>query len=106
MIQQQGVFLFPLGLNKGFEFELCRTLGIENGKLPEKADKSFDEIKELLRSNKPMLMRIGVPKSFQSKILCDLKRMNITAATLFPGLDGFVKSLNYFASGYRAIDNQ
>lgn len=106
MIKQQGLFLLPLGLAREFEYHLCKTLLIEGDKLPTKANKNLDEIKELLPQWKPKLIRIEIPKRFQNKILCDLKRMNITAATLFPGLDGFARSLNYFASGYRAIDNQ
>ena len=106
IIIQQGLFLFPLGLDEGLEYHLCDTLGITGGKLPEKAEKNIEGIQDLLSINKPKLIRIEIPKSEHNKILCDLKRMNITAATLFPGLDGFARSLNYYASGYRAMDNR
>lgn len=37
-----------------------------------------------------------IPSTLKGEILYDLKKMNITEATLFPGLDGFVRSLKYY----------
>lgn len=39
------------------------------------------------------IMKITIPASEKKKAIRDLIKMNITRATLFPGLDGFAKSL-------------
>lgn len=36
-----------------------------------------------------------VPGAWRGEILTDLRKMNITRATLFPGIDGFARSLYY-----------
>jgi hypothetical protein len=69
---QQGLFLFPSGTELSFESVL--------------ADYSRDDSPEHIR-------KIVLPKSEGLPCLVDLLRMNINAASLFPGLDGFARSL-------------
>jgi len=69
---QQALFLFPSGKQISFEEILC-TYTEYNSK---------DYIKKLV-----------LPKNQGLDCLVDLLRMNINAATLFPGLDGFARSL-------------
>jgi hypothetical protein len=69
---QQALFLFPSGKRISFEKLLGSYREYESHKY----------IKKLI-----------MPKSQGLDCLTDLLRMNINAATLFPGLDGFARSL-------------
>ena len=69
---QQGLFLFPSGAELSFESVL--------------ADYENDDSRQHVR-------KIILPKSEGLNCLVDLLRMNINAASLFPGLDGFARSL-------------
>jgi len=104
---QQGLFLFPCGHAVGFEHHLCDSLGLEVHEFPDGGkgvSRNLGEILEMLRQKKPAIIKIRVPSDLRLKILHDLRRMNVTAASLFPGLDGYARSLNFLASGYRLID--
>ncbi len=79
---QQGTFLFPINLYKPFEENICTSLvGVKNFEDFEKPD-----------TNKYALIKIIIPKQLHTKIAYWLSTMNITAATLFPGLEGFARS--------------
>ena len=67
---QQGLFLCPGGANESFEEQL------------ENHDDSYNNVKKII-----------LPNKFRKEIIEDLRLMNITAASLFPGLDGFAKSV-------------
>ena len=41
------------------------------------------------------IRKIVIPAGLRSQVLFDLEKMNITRATLFPGIDGFAQSLRY-----------
>jgi len=69
---QQGLFLFPSGNVLSFESAL--------------ADYARDGAREHVR-------KVTLPKSEGLDCMIDLQRMNINAASLFPGLDGFARSL-------------
>jgi len=69
---QQGLFLFPSGNELSFESAM--------------ADYEQDDSRRHVR-------KITLPKSEGLTCLIDLLRMNISAASLFPGLDGFARSL-------------
>lgn len=69
---QQGLFVFPSGNELSFESAL--------------ADYARDGSRRHIR-------KITLPKSEGYNCLVDLLRMNINAASLFPGLDGFARSL-------------
>lgn len=69
---QQGIFLIASGRKLSFEKILTEY----------EEYKSFQHIKKLT-----------IPKSEGVLCLTELNRMNINAATLFPGLDGFARSL-------------
>jgi len=103
MILQQGWFLCPLGKDISFEKNLCNTLGLHSEKLPEKTilyDK--DELRERIKKNTHpvILIKFIIPRSFRMDAIADLRSMNITAATLFPGLDGFARSLRHYTQIY------
>jgi hypothetical protein len=93
---QQGLFLFPGNIEKPFEHNLCsvfefdfKDLSTENAlnlKFSEIGKPDFSDIS---------IVKIVIPSSLHSKALTELYKMNVTAATLFPGLDGFARSLSF-----------
>jgi hypothetical protein len=89
MAAQQGSFLVPGDLTVSFEENLQATLGD-----PEPIDWS----KATTRPHREtMLMKIEFPWTMQRAVQLELNRMNISAATLYPGLDGFARSLTISA---------
>jgi hypothetical protein len=70
---QQGLFLCPGDVRRTFMENLHET---DKADLPQKC------------------LKFKLGTKFRAEVLADLRRMNISAATLFPGLDGFAKSLN------------
>lgn len=73
---QQGVFLTQGNINQNFESNLNFNHKIS---------------KEL---NQSPMYKIKIPLNWEKEILKDLNRMNINYYSLFPGLNGFFKSLN------------
>lgn len=97
LITQQGLFLAPLNLKHSFMENLARGLSLTEDVTSPERYRSAEELK----SAGPHLsvLKIVIPASEHRLLLFHLKRMNMTEATLFPGMDGFARSLNYFASG-------
>ncbi len=86
---QQGLFLFPSGKTINFE-NILENYGV------------FDSSK--------FIKKIIIPYSEGLNCLVDLNRMNINAATLFPGLDGFARSLKnipdiMYGNVYKDMEN-
>jgi hypothetical protein len=75
MAIQQGVFLCPFSLKYPFEWNLKFALDVLSF-LPE-----------------PLLEEYEVTHTARAELLRSLDRMNINRASLFPGLDGFSRSL-------------
>lgn len=75
MMAQQGVHLCRIGLQVNFTTTLMCMLDHPHPVL------------------KPVVRRVRILKAHRPQFLENLKRMNITAASLFPGLDGFARSL-------------
>ena len=71
---QQGLFLCPCNLHLGFEQCMSKVLQSAN------------------RGSR-MLHKLVIKPEVRTDILQQLHRMNISYATLFPGLDGFARSL-------------
>jgi hypothetical protein len=96
---QQGLFLFPGNVGATFEENLA-------GIFDSKADifqntPAFtyepENQAELMEAMLPhvVVLKIIVPQYLREEILRDLWRMNVSRATLFPGIDGYTRSLNY-----------
>ncbi len=77
MMAQQGVHLCRIGMQVNFTTTLMCMLVY-----PKPV-------------RKPVVRRIRIMKTRRPQFLENLQRMNITAATLFPGLDGFARSLGF-----------
>jgi hypothetical protein len=73
MTVQQGLFLCSSSLSLPFEQSLAWLLGRKEGK--------------------NILVRFEIMPQVRAPLLTELDRMNVTEATLFPGLDGFARSL-------------
>jgi FRG domain-containing protein len=81
---QKGVFLYPCDIGESFESNLRAMQGHHNPKNVRKLVFAHDDRK---------------------KALTKLHRMNITRATLFPGLDGFAQSLNVYHPLWDILDS-
>ena len=75
LLAQQSIFLLPTDISASFE----TNLSIYNEPI-----------------NKPV-KKILIPVSERITALSDLSLMNISNRTLFPGLDGFARSLKVFS---------
>jgi len=81
---QKGVFLYPCDIGESFEDNLRAMQGHNDHKNVRKLVFAHDDRK---------------------KALAKLHRMNITRATLFPGLDGFAQSLNVYHPLWDILDS-
>lgn len=99
---QQGLFLFPGNIEKPFEYNLCSVFEFDFKDLSTSnaLEIEFSETAKLDFSESSII-KIVIPSSLHSKALTELYKMNITAATLFPGLDGFARSLSFH---FRQLD--
>ena len=78
MTVQQGLFLCSSSLSLSFEQSLAWLLGRDEGEAK--------------------LIRFKIMPQVRAPLLTELDRMNVTEATLFPGLDGFARSLGTSAA--------
>jgi len=72
---QQGVFLMPTTLKNSFMDNL-----------------SFNQTSQ----DYPIVKKVIIPYDLRYEFLAQLKMMNITSESLFPGIDGFAKSLIHY----------
>jgi len=92
---QQGSFLFPCNRESSFEKNLCATFGLGFESLETCNARRIEVAKsEEVDFSTVSILKIIIPKTVHPKALYDLRDMNVTPATLFPGLDGFARSLN------------
>jgi hypothetical protein len=102
MSLQQGHFLLPTAMSVPFDQLLAATLGLGDASA---SSGSFTPLNsESLRANVPRdarIIRIVLPRNIHREGLEDLNSMNINAESLFPGLDGFARSLRI---GFRVGD--
>lgn len=93
---QQGVFLMSTNLHKSFEDVFNSVMGINENKLNT-------EIVNLLNASYNRFAKSGIknlvqfkvviPRKFKWELTQLLHQMNISAETLYPGLEGMAKSL-------------
>jgi hypothetical protein len=87
---QQGLFILPLSLVPSAYDALLQTLNISQDFTPTACELISELPPELRRSN---LVKIVFPGELRKVALQELHLMNISAATLYPGLEGFAQSL-------------
>lgn len=88
---QQGLFAIPFEVQQSFEYNLSLTLHPSLKHFPKTKKLYLADISEL--NNTCALFKINFSRDLHFEIKRDLAKMNINAATLFPGLDGFARSL-------------
>jgi len=95
---QQGFFLFPSDTSIPFEANLAKTYGVDPSTFAKPATDLWCDVKNKFYSEteRPTIMKINIPRTCHYQGMSDLEQMNITAATLFPGLDGFSRSLYFY----------
>lgn len=95
---QQGLFLFPCDLETTFEENLCATFEAPFSSL---TTNSAEQIQASALDgdivSQTAMMKIILPQSLHNDGMLDLYRMNLNAESLFPGLDGFARSLRIHA---------
>jgi len=101
MAVQQGIFLFTCDLRRSFEENLLTIFGIPVDILNSTAPMSIKDIPTFL-SNAD-IVKIQLPRQLHPEGLLDLEQMNVSAASLFPGLDGFTRSLSGILRRYDAV---
>ena len=95
---QQGLFLMPCTLRVSTEDLLTQKLGTPFA--PQNIfDVDFDELEKY--SCTAVLLKINVHKTILRDVLVALRKMNVSANHLFPGVSGICRSLSLLASGYR-----
>jgi hypothetical protein len=99
---QQGLFLAQMDLNRSFVENLSPTFsdGIESMSLVPVPIEWQDLVKSYDFEGTNSELRIGLvkmvlPHEIHGEIREDLATANISAATLFPGLDGLARSLKF-----------
>jgi len=97
LVAQQGLFLCPLQINSTFMENITKALHLTGKKEPVPQLSCLEDLKSISKQN--AIIKFVICKDLQRSILCYLKTKNITEATLFPGLDGFARSLNYYTTG-------
>lgn len=96
---QQGLFVAPLDIRKSFEGNLLSladygesTVSLDS--LLTANTKQYDpKTGEVSIDLDAVVVKIVIPSSEIHEIRRDLKRMNVTYETLFPGLEGYARSL-------------
>ena len=83
---QQGIFLFPTNLAITFQDNLFGMFDVMNIETLNWLTPYWNDCD---------VIKLTIPVSCHKGILTDLRRMNITVASLFPGLDGYARSLKY-----------
>lgn len=94
MAIQKGIFLFPCNIEITFEENICKTFGLQMTNLNSKNAISMsvnDFVQDI--ENIHAVAKINYSKSWHKDVYADLYSMNIDSASLFPGIDGFAKSL-------------
>jgi len=94
---QHGIFMFPTNVKASFAANLAAAIGVTELHLaePASADVSVSEFLAKISKtpNAFSAAKFTLPRRAHEEAIYDLREMNITAATLFPGLEGFARSL-------------
>ena len=94
---QQGLFLFPGDIETSFQANLAASFDVDAGEFASAEETSYSATgQDALGPPWPVVMKMIIARGSHKRALDDLRRMNITYASLFPGLDGFGRSLHYF----------
>lgn len=91
---QQGLFLMPCDLGYSFEENLSESFGIKYTTFSKAKPRKWNKnLASKCGGTEIGILKIILPREVGLVASDDLQRMNVTSATLFPGLDGFARSL-------------
>jgi hypothetical protein len=95
---QQGLFLCPRDFAISFMEELSYMTNISRDEFIDVNSDSIAVFDHQLPNLEDYdVLKIEIDKMVQKQVLNELKKMNVSSATLFPGLDGFSRSLKIYA---------
>lgn len=95
MIAQQGVFCVPCSLTSTIHKLLFQALNSECELKVSRYEYDFAHLQLGTFPVAGRVMKIRISKELHAEIRQDLRQMNIHAGSLFPGLDGFARSLRW-----------
>jgi FRG domain len=91
---QKGLFLLSLDLTKPFMQSLSETFEFDFTEHNQaKHEMSVAEFRSFGLARGPLAVKFVLPRVTHQIILDDLAAMNIDASTLFPGLEGYARSM-------------
>jgi hypothetical protein len=93
MSTQQGTFLLSADIACSFTSNLIATLGAGEDEF-QAPPKSASDL-SFLDLNAQACVKVMLPRGRHASALADLWKMNVHAGSLFPGLDGFARSLQH-----------
>ena len=94
---QNGLFVFPLDISIPFQENLSKALGLTGQKEPIPKLSTFRDIKQSQENRD--IIKFCISEDILCDILKKLREKGISEKELFPELDGFARSLNYYALG-------
>jgi len=92
---QQGMFLVTLDPARTFVDNLAATFGVPEGAFHATA-RDFRGPGDAAEAMAASVVEVILPRALHRPAREDLWRMNLTAASFFPGMDGFARSLLYY----------
>lgn len=95
---QQGLFLFPVDIETSFMGNLSRAFGAQSDDVFDHENLEEYSLDDFNKNSAALsLIKIVLSNDLRCEAINQLQHMNISEATLFPGLDGFSRSLtNHF----------
>lgn len=90
ILNQQGLFLFPTDIGCGFA-ENIGIIGLDHN--------FINSVISQIDKTQDFIIKFIIPYELKREILNSLHSMNINARTLFPGLDGFARSMQTLMLG-------
>lgn len=93
LYKQQGLFLMSTNIKLPFMENLKSIINNDvpiNMKFKDLADLSYTA-----KQNTIAIIKINIPRNLHKNIIRNLKEMNINSESLFPGIEGLAKSVNY-----------
>ncbi|MDP9191432.1 MAG: FRG domain-containing protein [Acidobacteriota bacterium] len=94
MSVQKGVFALPLEITKPFMQSLSETFDFDFTEHDhQKYEMSVTEFLSFGLCRGPLVVKFVLPRIVHQIALGDLAAMNIDASTLFPGLEGYARSM-------------
>lgn len=98
--RQQGLFVIPSNIQVPFEDNLSELINKEQIlSIPISELIDYSNTRSGIYSQSDItLLKINIPKHLNFELTKILRQMNITAETLYPGIEGLAKSMSYLRS--------